>query len=104
MIFAHTYQAILDGRKTRTTRRPGKKVYHPGHSYSVQPGRTQKGVAHINIVSRQTFDRFLDMPREYSQGEGFSSWEEFRATYEKINGPGSLEAPCVHYEFVLSHE
>ncbi len=74
-------------------------IYKPGHTYSVQPGRTKKGLGRIRILSREEFDSFDAMPRDYFAGEGFSSHEEFRAKYESINGTGSLASPCVHYEF-----
>jgi uncharacterized protein YqfB (UPF0267 family) len=102
MIFQHTYGAILEGRKTRTTRRPGKVIYKPGHTYSVQPGRAKKSLGRIRILSREEFCSFDAMPADYFAGEGFESAEEFRATYARINGPDALKLPCIHYEFEIA--
>jgi hypothetical protein len=45
MIFQHTWQAVLEGRKTQTRRLYSKKmVYEIGKTYTVQPGRAKSAL------------------------------------------------------------
>jgi hypothetical protein len=128
VIFQHTWQAILEGRKTQT-RRPVKPhqmllpvtpysaemcvvqsnvpaktarvYYREGATYAVQPGRGKKGVARIRITRIRYVERAAEISAVDSAAEGFLTGAEFRRVYGTINGSGSLGQPCWALTFEL---
>ena len=76
------WRLILDGSKTVTRR---IKPIEPGSIRAVQPGRTKKGIAHIEIIEcishSEWWDNMMDsqcfteddLQRE-ARAEGFNSW------------------------------
>ena len=66
MIFQHTWERVLSGDKTQTRRivkwdeslvrppltviTPDRAKYQVGKTYAVQPARTKKGIARIQIT------------------------------------------------------
>lgn len=116
MQFSHTFQAVLDGRKTQTRRivkptdiyvkhvvtgeivavlRNGRQTYTVGKTYSVQPGRGKKSIGRIRITGIRQED-----VREISDAdvvaEGFRVSEspsvnrgEFLRTWCAMHDPGT---------------
>lgn len=78
--------SVLSGTKTETRRivryMPDGSVvpswYKPGRRYPVQPGRTKRAVARVD-VHEVTLERAGDITPEAAQREGFASVEEFVA-------------------------
>jgi hypothetical protein len=106
MIFAHTYQWIIDksphtGERKTQTRRPaiGAKVprYEVGKTYAVQPGRGKKAVGRIRI-KRRWLEITDVISHQQAMAEGFRNRREFLESYERINGTNPL---CWAYEFEL---
>lgn len=109
MIFMHTWQAVIEARKTQTARlvKPGDRlvsesyrlpavynqsrlVYHVGRDYAVQPGRGKAAVARIRIT-----DLWQQDIRQYtvddSDCEGFSSLPRFWDTWLGMHSPKTLQ-------------
>lgn len=72
MIFAHTWEKVLSGKKsqTRRLRLPDYNTpYRVGKTYAVQPGRGQKAVGRIEIVSiRQEDVRHISQEDVIAEG------------------------------------
>jgi hypothetical protein len=87
MIFQHTWQLILAGRKTQTRRIATDDAprWIVGRSYAVQPGRTQRAVGRI-VVTALRKERLDDISEADAQAEGYNSREEFIATWRRIHG------------------
>jgi hypothetical protein len=72
MIFQYTLDQVLDGRKTQTRRlvtagRPSR--WRVGRTYAVQPGRTKKAVARIEVTGGYQAAAGKDRPgRSESRG------------------------------------
>lgn len=99
MIFAHTWQKVLDGTKTRTTRRAYRYQdeivpvrYAVGKTYAVQQKRGGRGVARVRIVSVDLLENLQAIDEDYARQEGFDSLESFRAAFLRVNGTG-LDEP-----------
>ena len=89
------WKLILGGSKT-ISRRP--KPVEPGKIRAVQPGRTKKGIAHIEIINcishKQWWNNMIDdfcfnefdLEKE-ARAEGFKSWGGLLSWFEahKIN-------------------
>ena len=100
MIFQYTWQAVLDGRKTQTRRvvkdgeyRKRGWVYTPaghlkwrvGKTYAVQPARTRKAIARIEIAGIRR-ERAYAISDADAIAEGFASRSEFLALWEQMHG------------------
>ena len=84
MIFQHTYQLVLSGRKTQTRRiRPPRVTV--GRSYAVQPGRGKKSVGRI-VVTGVWQERLGDLSEEDARAEGYKTREEFFESWKRIHG------------------
>lgn len=103
MIFAETWLQVVEGRKTVTRRitkvgKPSK--YKVGHSYSVQPGRTAKGIARIDILSaRQEPLGYLSV--EEAKKEGYDTAADFELVWIKMYGSYDPAMLVWRYEFKL---
>lgn len=102
MIFQHTYELVLSGRKTQTRRvqRPRMAV---GHSYAVQPGRGKKSLGRIFVLDIRE-ERLGDISAGDARAEGYRSREEFFESWRTIHGSVDLDAPVWVIEFRLEHE
>ena len=107
MIFQHTYGLVLSGRKTQTARvwkdwymgeydafdeliavRDGNNnrlVTRVGQIRSVQPARTEEGVARIEIL-RLERKNVRDFDGKDVWREGFDSKEKFLDLWQKMHG------------------
>lgn len=123
MIFQHTWEKVLSGEKTQTRRlvRPGQRlqevfydwqqmyvyadetnkrcVYGTYHdvlypkTYAVQPGRGQKAVARIRILSIKREDVRV-ISDEDVEAEGFKSISDFCITWVKMHDK-SVTVPII---------
>lgn len=83
--------AILSGRKTRTTR-PVTGVectYRVGRDYAVCPGRGKRQVARIRVTNVQKFSDLFAVGSmlgsdEHAHAEGFASWKGFEVKWDTI--------------------
>ena len=106
MIFQHTLEQVLSGKKTQTRRRinPGRRfLYRPGKSYSVQPSRTQAGVARIEVVNIRQ-EPLGEMTHEDALAEGFASVDEYRMLWLEQYGTFDPEELVWVIEFKLLPE
>lgn len=117
---------ILAGRKTQTRRivrdgdrstlfspyhaipqcrdfvqRNGRVLWEVGRIYAVQPGRGKHAVGRITITAIRYCSRASDISESDARAEGFSTAEEFRAVYGRLNGAASLDRPCWALTFVV---
>jgi len=103
MIFQYSHVMVLDGTKTQTRRivndgespiAVGDKIvgvrgartlkWQVGLTYAVQPGRTQKAIGYIKVISIRQ-ERLLDVSKADAQAEGFRSREDFRKIWSSIH-------------------
>jgi hypothetical protein len=118
MIFAHTWQQVLDGTKTQTRRtvkdgdatglkwlrercglglmvvRAGRVLWRESATYAVQQGRGKHAVGRLIVTEIRYCARAGDISEADAIAEGFASAEGFRAMYARINGAAALEKPC----------
>jgi len=108
MIFAHTLDKVLSAKKWQTRRliKPkeklcleealfgnysfvrasgNRKVYEVGKSYAVQPNRGKKAVARIVITGIRR-EPVRAITEQDARAEGFSSRQDFLATWRAIHG------------------
>lgn len=89
-------QKVLAGDKTVTRRlcsenprspwaRAGGCGYRVDHVYAVQPGRGQRAIGMLRVLSVQRQRLGVLMPVA-AREEGFESPAEFQAAWEQING------------------
>ena len=92
-------EMIKAGQKTETRRKSG--IYKVGRTYSIQPGRTQAGIAEGRI-------RILKKRREYSPGninkeeawnEGMYMNLEFERLYSELY-PGWFSRYAYSFEYI----
>jgi len=101
MIFAHTLDQVITGKKRQTrrlvkadegfednrriTKKGNRTLYEVGKSYAVQPNRGKKAVARILLTGlrKERVDSITDSD---ARAEGFSSREAFLATWRAIHG------------------
>lgn len=124
MIFMHTFDAVMDGSKTRT-RRPWRDhwiiqerdgrihrliytnirgeviAYEIGQLRSVQRGRGKLGEGFVEIVALNHLEQAGIITPQEALEEGYSSPEAFRKVWEMMHGKGSLERPCLEIRFEL---
>jgi hypothetical protein len=106
MIFQHSLEQVLSGKKTQTRRRinPGRRfLYRAGKSYSVKPRRTQAGVARIEVVNIRQ-EPLGEMTHEDALAEGFASVDEYRQLWIKQYGAFDPEERVWVIEFRLLNE
>ncbi len=110
MIFAATWEKVLDGSKTRTTRRAysfeGEVVpsrYVVGRTYAVQKGRGGRGIARVEILSVDLLPNLRGVDAQYVREEGFESVENFHAAFLRVNGSG-LDEPVYSIRFRLTEK
>lgn len=111
MIFQHTHEAVLSGRKTQTRRiynqetdcldgkiigtgenirflhafySKGRLKWGAWREYAVQPGRAKKAVGLIRITG-MAIERLQSITEDDARAEGVASVEEFRALWDKIH-------------------
>ena len=113
MIFStDMIDAILAGRKTRTTRpkRPGAFGwalcrYVVGRTYAVCPGGGKPGVARIRVIAVTEWDHVADIKpqEEHAQREGFATWQDFMARWTHLYGhsPERFHRPVWVIDFEL---
>jgi len=85
MIFRHTLEQVLSGKKTQTRRpiRPYRRfAYRPGKTYAVQPGRGQNAVARIEVLAVRK-QPLSEMTEVEAVAEGFASVAEYRELWVK---------------------
>lgn len=87
MIFQHTFQLVMAGRKTQTrrkvrTERPPCKV---GASVAVQPGRGKKAVGRI-LVTALCRERLGKITEADARAEGFANRAAFIETWRHMHG------------------
>lgn len=110
MLFMHTWQAVIEGRKTMTRRivKPGEIMvalgsvhinerlkWYVGQSIAVQPGRGQKAVARIQITGIRRQD-VREIDYDDVRAEGFDSAADFWLTWIKMHDP-KAESPTAWY-------
>jgi len=102
VIFQHTWQLILAGRKTQTRRlvKSDRAPWVAGRSYAVQPGRTQKSIGRI-VVLRVWQEPLGAISEADAQAEGFADRAEFLAGWEKIHGTFDPSKPVWVVEFEI---
>jgi hypothetical protein len=76
-------ELILSGRKTATRRRSGR--YRVGHTYAVQPGRGEEGLARIEITEKE-HQRLAEITIPDAIAEGFDSKARFFDYWTVIHG------------------
>lgn len=109
MIFQHTHEMVLSGRKTQTRRaiklndtfvwydsvmyvsRSGKgerffTPYQTCKTYAVQPGRGKKAIARIEITEIRRED-VREISDEDVVAEGFTAFSGFIKTWIKMHDP-----------------
>jgi hypothetical protein len=100
MIFQHTLDAVLSGRKSQTSRiwkddyllqddtlvsrKSGRRLYYVGQEFSVQPGRGKKAVARRRITQLEKWD-VRDFTEADIQREGYSAGEDFLALWRSLH-------------------
>jgi hypothetical protein len=104
-------QAILEGRKTVTRRpRTGRTVgnrwqndpcrYREHRTYALQPGRGQRAIARIRILSVRP-EALHELTDDEVRREGFASRGEFEQTWLSIYGRSNYLDPVWRIEFEL---
>jgi hypothetical protein len=123
MLFQHTLDLVLSGRKTQTSRlvtpddsaergsdgrieavkTGGRDKYRVGKTYAVQPARGKPAVARIRLlgIARK---RVSDTTTAEAKAEGFVSREAFFETWRAIHGAGKLDAEVWLLTFELAED
>ena len=121
MIFSpDMVDAILDGRKTRTTRPAtldptgngiigtDERAWYPcryevGRDYAVQPGRTKKAVARMRVVRVTGYSSFRALPDQPTHAalEGFTSPAAFADRWHELYGTMKDDDPVWVIDFEL---
>lgn len=87
---------VLAGRKTETRRIANENPrspwwrercrYEPGRSYAVQRGRTEPGVARIEVLGVVRQENLGDITPAGANAEGFDSVDAFMAYWRGLHG------------------
>lgn len=118
MIFAHTLEQVLSGRKQQTRRliksgeslgknttiikENGRILYEVGKTYAVQPNRGKKSVTRILMTGIRR-EQVGDISHADAVAEGFSSREDFLTTWRAIHGQDAdLAREVWVFEFKLA--
>ncbi len=122
MIFQHTLDLVLSGRKTATSRLAkagetvvrgdngeivavlyrGRERYRIGKVYAVQPARAKPAVAQVRLLGIQA-QRASETTAEQARAEGVESREAFFAMWRTVHGANKLDADVWHLTFELVH-
>lgn len=70
-------------------------VYAEGQRHAVQPGRTQKGIGHIQIATLYRYDVRTITPYEL-ECEGFGGWKDYLALWCQMRDKPALKAEPGH--------
>ncbi|MEL6268745.1 MAG: ASCH domain-containing protein [Chloroflexota bacterium] len=119
MIFQHTLENVLSGKKTQTRRvaKPtddavrddngsitavlvnGRKKWQVGKTYAVQPGRNLPSVARIEITALE-YEPIQNVSHEDAIAEGYTSRVEFLQAWQRIHGSSAADANTwvVHFK------
>lgn len=78
MIFSHTHEMVLGGKKTQTRRirKYMESKYKVGKTYSVQPGRGQRSIARI-LITKVRIEDVREISDDDIRAEGFESFADF---------------------------
>lgn len=99
LIFSpHHIKLIFDEKKTMTRRLSGR--YEPRKLYAVQPGRGEKAVAWIRIISKKR-QLLSKMTEEDALKEGGYTLEEFIALWKEMHHMWTPDMQVWVYEFEL---
>jgi hypothetical protein len=77
------------------------KKWEVGRSYALQPGRGKRAVGRIRITAIRYCERAGEISDEDARAEGFTTAEEFREVYGRLNGAGALDRPCWALTFAV---
>jgi hypothetical protein len=91
---------VLSGVKTQT-RRLHKRVLREGRIYTLKRNWSESTGKHIKIT-RVTHQRLGDVSEEEADKEGFSSIDEFRSAWIRINGSWDPDMVVTVYDFELT--
>lgn len=120
MLFQHTLQMVLSGRKTQTRRiigsqdtcrrgknnritcvlTNGREKWAVGKTYAVQPKRGFGQVARIRITAIRS-EAITRVSTKDAVAEGFSSRQEFLQTWARIHGKLNSQIRVWVLEFVV---
>jgi hypothetical protein len=120
MIFQYTFQQVLSGDKTKTSRlinphdsavtgkdgkieavlNNGRDKYRVGKTYAVQPGRGKPAVGRIRLlgIERKVVS---ETNKTEAKQEGYASRQEFFAQWDEIHGAGKRNIEVWMLEFEL---
>src|ERR1051326_64058 len=107
MLFLITWQKVMDGSKTLTTRRAFK--YPDGHwhcnqvvgrSYCVQAHYGKRSIGRVKLTEVTWRERVRDISEEDGRSEGFASVEEYLRAASKLYSKKSLDEPAWGIRFV----
>ena len=119
MLFQHTLDLVLSGRKTKTSRLVspdhaaevdanggittvlvnGREKYRVGKTYAVQPARGKPAVARIRLTGIER-KQVSEISAEEAAAEGYASREAFFEAWHHIHGEHKHQADV----WVLSFE
>jgi hypothetical protein len=91
---------VVSGRKTQT-RRLHKRLLKDGRIYALKRSWIESTGDYIKIT-RVTHQKLGEVTEEEAGKEGFSSLEEFRNVWIRINGSWDPEMEVVVYDFELT--
>ena len=120
MLFQHTLDLLLSGRKTQTCRiaKPGEVAvpgqkrqieavvangrdkYRVGKSYAVQPARGKPAVARIRLLAIAR-KNIADADDADATAEGYATRDEFLEVWRQIHGASKLHADVWVLKFEL---
>ena len=90
MIFQHTWEFVLQGRKTQTRRiinheKPEKPPCRIGRPLAVQPGRGKKAVCSVQVIDVRKA-RLGNLSKKDAHAEGYESRHEFIKVWKEMHG------------------
>ena len=91
---------VVSGRKTQT-RRLHKRLLKEGRVYALKRGWFESTGDYLKIT-RVAHQRLGDITEEEAVKEGFSSIDEFRSAWIRINGSWDPEMEVIVYDFELT--
>ena len=108
MLFIHTWQLVVEGRKTLTSRLAYRNSkgewecrYKVGRTYGVQKKFFGESIARFEVTEVFFSERARDISEADAHAEGFESAEEYRALCEKAFGAKYLDKPVFRIRFRL---
>lgn len=113
MIFQPDAIDLIRQRRKTQTRRPVQLLkpprpaipektcrYHPGRTYSVQPGRGQRGILHITIMDVRQ-ELLGQITQQDARREGFQFTSQFMQRWEQLHGVVDPDQPVWVISFVV---